>query len=212
MRIVLAFDGDEAGQRATEEGGLRLLYLLNTWGKARTDGPAAQALATAQEAHSTLAHRCALVEGVLSVSGHSDASEIHSLLARLEEEIEWVGVHIEELHRREINGEDKDHLAALTADEYIESQKPHTVLEDVGAIDWEDRKQRADLVSFVSRFTDLTLKGRTWRGKCPLDDHDDSTPSFHVYPEKRNWNCFGCHKWGDIFDLARAKGVPFNDI
>lgn len=44
--------------------------------------------------------------------------------------------------------------------------------------------------------------GQRFRSACPFPDHDDSTPSFVIYPDERGY-CFGCHKGGDIIDLTR---------
>lgn len=39
--------------------------------------------------------------------------------------------------------------------------------------------------------------------RCPLPDHDDPEPSFHVYPTaEKGWYCFGCKRGGDIYSLA----------
>lgn len=37
---------------------------------------------------------------------------------------------------------------------------------------------------------------------CPLDLHEDSTPSFTIYPGDLGWYCFGCNQGGTIIDLA----------
>lgn len=37
---------------------------------------------------------------------------------------------------------------------------------------------------------------------CPFPDHDDSSPSFHLYPNNSAY-CFGCNRGGDIFALAQ---------
>lgn len=37
---------------------------------------------------------------------------------------------------------------------------------------------------------------------CPFPDHDDSTPSFHLYPNNSAF-CFGCQRGGDIISLAQ---------
>ena len=45
--------------------------------------------------------------------------------------------------------------------------------------------------------------------RCPLPDHEDRTPSFHVYGAERGWFCFGCHRGGTVYDLAAALwGLP----
>lgn len=37
---------------------------------------------------------------------------------------------------------------------------------------------------------------------CPLGLHDDSTPSFTIYPGDAGWYCFGCNQGGSVIDLA----------
>jgi DNA primase len=51
-------------------------------------------------------------------------------------------------------------------------------------------------------YTDLeSLGGRAWfKGRCPLPDHDDKTPSFYIYPPGRFY-CYGCGRGGDVVDL-----------
>lgn len=42
---------------------------------------------------------------------------------------------------------------------------------------------------------------------CPLADHDDSTPSCHVFQDAaRGWFCHGCQRGGTIYDLAALLG------
>lgn len=45
---------------------------------------------------------------------------------------------------------------------------------------------------------------------CPL--HGDKDASLKVYGGNRGWVCYGCHKGGDVINLAREMyGVGFND-
>ncbi len=45
-------------------------------------------------------------------------------------------------------------------------------------------------------------------GLCPI--HQEKTPSFHVYPEKQSFKCYGCGEYGDVVDLVmKARGIPF---
>lgn len=37
---------------------------------------------------------------------------------------------------------------------------------------------------------------------CPLGIHDDSTPSFTIYPGDAGWYCFGCNQGGSVIDLG----------
>jgi DNA primase len=54
----------------------------------------------------------------------------------------------------------------------------------------------------ASRYTQLEpLGGQAWfTGRCPLPDHDDSTPSFYIYSPGR-YHCYGCGGRGDVVDL-----------
>jgi hypothetical protein len=46
--------------------------------------------------------------------------------------------------------------------------------------------------------------------KCPF--HDDSTPSFKIYPSSNTWYCWGCHEHGDTIGFVMKKdGVSFKD-
>jgi DNA primase len=45
--------------------------------------------------------------------------------------------------------------------------------------------------------------GEEWMACCPLNDHEDKTPSFAVNPEKNVWFCHGCLRGGDVVELAR---------
>lgn len=64
-------------------------------------------------------------------------------------------------------------------------------------------KERIDLEMLCARFGPiLTPKGRDLWGLCPLPDHHEKTPSFHITPSKQQWKCFGCGRGGDLFHLA----------
>lgn len=39
------------------------------------------------------------------------------------------------------------------------------------------------------------------RSSCPLPGHDDTTPSFVLYPDGHAW-CFGCQRGGDVIGLT----------
>lgn len=44
--------------------------------------------------------------------------------------------------------------------------------------------------------------------RCPLQIHDDSTPSFAVNTQKGVWHCFGCLEGGNLYQLAQRLGKP----
>jgi len=60
-------------------------------------------------------------------------------------------------------------------------------------------KEKVDIVSLVERYTTLRKAGKNFIGCCPL--HNDTHPSFTVYPEQQSWHCFGCGRGGDVFSL-----------
>ena len=62
------------------------------------------------------------------------------------------------------------------------------------------------LPALVGRSVTLRKAGKAWMGLCPF--HDDSTPSFAVYPT--GYHCFACNAHGDAFDwLRHRQGVSF---
>jgi DNA primase len=72
---------------------------------------------------------------------------------------------------------------------------------------FEELRERVDLAELASRFTDLNPSGRALVGRCPYPNHEDTNPSFHVYPEGRFF-CYGCRWHGDVTDLwAAVKGL-----
>src|SRR5215204_3626817 len=67
--------------------------------------------------------------------------------------------------------------------------------------------KQIDLAELAGRYTDLQPSGRALVGRCPRPDHDDTNPSFHVYPVGK-YSCYGCRSHGDVTDLwAAVKGL-----
>jgi len=59
------------------------------------------------------------------------------------------------------------------------------------------RVWRAELVLTVEQVAaDLAGVGASAPVVCPFPDHDDSAPSFQVYPGDRGFHCFGCGRSG----------------
>jgi DNA primase len=70
--------------------------------------------------------------------------------------------------------------------------------------------QTADIVDVVSEFVSLQPSGKSMKGLCPF--HSEKTPSFFVSPEKQIFNCFGCHKKGNVISfIEEYKHLDFID-
>lgn len=80
-----------------------------------------------------------------------------------------------------------------------------STLPDIGPerIDYNAIKARINLVDYIGQHTELRPAGSTFKGKCPLPGHDDSSPSLVVYPYNNTWWCFGCQRGSDIYDYVR---------
>ena len=74
----------------------------------------------------------------------------------------------------------------------------------------DELRERADIVSVVSRYVQLTPKsGRYW-GLCPF--HGEKTPSFSVTPQRQMYYCFGCHAGGSALNfIMEMEHVEFVD-
>lgn len=207
MRVSLAFDADDAGQRAADNALEGLSDWLTSWGEPRSRGPNAQALAVAQQAYDAAARRWATLDALTS---NGMSPDLHDTLADAHADLVDVAEYV--LHLVDRLDDDRPYLTAETADELAEATKPHRIVEDIRHLDWAALRERTDLVAFVEQYTRLRPRGRSLVGACILPDHEDSTPSFHVYPAERNWYCYGCQRWGDIFDLAKALGIAVRDL
>jgi DNA primase len=68
-----------------------------------------------------------------------------------------------------------------------------------------------DVVAVIGRHMELKRAGRTWKGCCVF--HGEKTPSFHVYPEDKHFNCYGCGARGDVFKfLQMLEGKDFPEV
>jgi DNA primase len=69
-------------------------------------------------------------------------------------------------------------------------------------------RNRADIVSLVSRYVELKQAGRNWKGLCPF--HNEKTPSFNVNSDRQIFHCFGCQEGGDVMAfLMKHDGLSF---
>ena len=73
----------------------------------------------------------------------------------------------------------------------------------------DDIKGRLDIIEVVSQHVALQRSGRSYKANCPF--HQERTPSFHVFPDRQTWRCFGaCATGGDVFSfLMRAGNLEF---
>lgn len=60
--------------------------------------------------------------------------------------------------------------------------------------------QTADIVDVIGEFVSLQPSGKSMKGLCPF--HSEKTPSFFVNQEKQIFNCFGCHKKGNVITFV----------
>jgi CHC2 zinc finger len=105
------------------------------------------------------------------------------------------------------------HARADTADEYVVLTTPMPEAARSRGIDFDALKDRIDIADYISRFTMLRPTNGRLVGRCPLPDHEDSTPSFWVYPNTRSWYCFGCLRGGDVIHFARMHdGTTARDL
>ena len=68
---------------------------------------------------------------------------------------------------------------------------------------WKERVRDANLLEAVCRQHGIELRGDSGQylqGLCPL--HDESNPSFTVYPRDQRFYCFGCQKAGGVSELV----------
>ncbi len=74
----------------------------------------------------------------------------------------------------------------------------------------EELKNKNDIVDVVGRYVRLEQKGRNFWGRCPF--HHEKTPSFCVNFDGQFFNCFGCHKSGDVITfIMEIESLDFMD-
>jgi DNA primase len=72
---------------------------------------------------------------------------------------------------------------------------------------FEMLRERIDLSELAGHHTELKPCGQALVGCCPHPDHEDESPSFHIY-DGRRFHCYGCMWHGDVTDLwAALKGL-----
>ena len=75
----------------------------------------------------------------------------------------------------------------------------------------DDVKSRLDIVEVISQRVPLQRSGNSFKAPCPF--HQEKTPSFHVFPDRQSWRCFGaCATGGDVLSFVmKAEGLEFGE-
>ncbi|MQG11763.1 MAG: DNA primase [SAR202 cluster bacterium] len=75
----------------------------------------------------------------------------------------------------------------------------------------DDVKSRLDIVEVISQRVPLQRSGRSFKANCPF--HQERTPSFHVFPDRQSWRCFGsCAIGGDVLSFVmRSENLEFGE-
>ena len=75
----------------------------------------------------------------------------------------------------------------------------------------DDVKSRLDIVEVISQRVPLQRSGRSFKANCPF--HQEKTPSFHVFPDRQSWRCFGsCAIGGDVLSFVmRSENLEFGE-
>lgn len=85
----------------------------------------------------------------------------------------------------------------------------------------EEVREKTNIVDVVSQYVQLKKQGKNLFGLCPF--HEEKTPSFSVAEDKQIFNCFSCHRGGNVFKFlmeiedisfpeAVLKAADFSDI
>lgn len=75
----------------------------------------------------------------------------------------------------------------------------------------DDIKSRLDIVDVISQRVVLQRSGSSFKANCPF--HQENTPSFHVFPDRQTWRCFGsCAAGGDVLSFVmKSDGLEFRE-
>ncbi len=75
--------------------------------------------------------------------------------------------------------------------------------------DIQNVKDAASIVDVIGRYVELQQTGSSYKGICPF--HQERTPSFHVWPDRQYWKCFGaCSEGGDVIAfLMKIENMDF---
>jgi DNA primase len=60
-------------------------------------------------------------------------------------------------------------------------------------------KSKVDIVDLISTYIDVQKRGRDYWACCPF--HNEKTPSFQIRSDHQYYKCYGCGKYGNIFNF-----------
>lgn len=69
-------------------------------------------------------------------------------------------------------------------------------------------RSEVNILDVVNQKVQLHKSGKNWFGLCPF--HPEKTPSFSVNEQKQIFNCFSCHRGGNVFKFVmETEGLSF---
>ncbi|MFD1466194.1 DNA primase [Lapidilactobacillus mulanensis] len=72
----------------------------------------------------------------------------------------------------------------------------------------DEVREKTNIVDVVSQYVQLKKQGKNLFGLCPF--HEEKTPSFSVAEDKQIFNCFSCHRGGNVFKfLMEIEDISF---
>lgn len=71
-------------------------------------------------------------------------------------------------------------------------------------------QNRCDIVEVISKYVQLSKRGKNYFGLCPF--HDDHNASMSVSPDKQIYKCFSCGESGNVFTfVAKYNNISFHE-
>lgn len=71
-------------------------------------------------------------------------------------------------------------------------------------------QNRCDIVEVISKYVQLTKRGKNYFGLCPF--HDDHNASMSVSPDKQIYKCFSCGESGNVFTfISKYNNISFHE-
>lgn len=72
----------------------------------------------------------------------------------------------------------------------------------------DEVRSEVNILDIVSQKVQLHKSGKNWFGFCPF--HPETSPSFSVNEQKQIFNCFSCHRGGNVYKFVmEIEGLTF---